>query len=75
MKIKKFQIESCPYCGEADFRVGIQSGQATLDCGYPEFLDTMSPLKHLICGCCGAVLYSWVETPGKFISAEKYFDR
>lgn len=67
MEIAKVSIKKCKYCDSQDLRVGIQNGDACLDCGKPEFLEDMTPLKHLICGSCGAVVFSWVDNPKKFI--------
>lgn len=63
MEIARVNIEKCMYCGSEDLRVGVQNGQASLYCGKPEFLENMTPLKHLICGSCGAVVFSWVDNP------------
>ena len=65
MKIIKFEIDKCPYCGGDDFRYGHSDGGARM-CGAPGFLEDQEMIHHLICGDCGSILHSWVVNPRKY---------
>ena len=66
--MKQLPVQQCPYCGNTEFRVGWQHQEAIVTFKRNGILGNR--LKHLICGQCGAVVYSCVAEPQKFPSAE-----